>query len=85
MQACFDHRNFDACSFVRCFKLLHNFICGLQFLNVPMFRNVTMKCLTEIGELMCVLINPLVEKTVSVVDSVLFTLLTAVRPVLPSA
>ena len=24
-------------------------VCPLQFLNVPMFRNVTLKCLTEIA------------------------------------
>ena len=24
-----------------------------QFLNVPLFRNITLKCLTEIGELPC--------------------------------
>lgn len=32
------------------FPLITLLMLSLQFLNVPAFRNVTLKCLTEIGE-----------------------------------
>ena len=43
---------FVSLSFLRLLLSTRSDISYPQFLNVPMFRNVTLKCLTEIGKLL---------------------------------